>query len=364
MLNWRDMDNPKHGGAERVTLGYLAELVRRGHEVVWYSEAFDGCQPTGEIEGIKVVRGGSNVLSRFIQVRKWYRQQPKFDLVIDQHHGVPWYAPWWCQTNCIAYIHEVLGSIWHTFYHGWKVPVALVGTRQERMTLWMYRNVPFWTICRSTEQTLRKIGVRNITRIPNGTDTVAIPELPPKKLETPLKLVFVSRLAPNKRVDHAILATKILRESGCAATLTVAGGGDSFYDLKRFVAEHHLEDVVRFTGRLSEAEKDKLLMDSHFLVHTSVREGWGLNVIEANAMGTPSAVYPAEGLTESTLKNETGLISEEETPESLALCIKSCFQNQRFYDQIRRAAWERSKTFHWSKVLPIACDWLESKARK
>ena len=38
------------------------------------------------------------------------------DLVIDQHHGIPWYAPWWCGTNCIAYIHEVLGPIWDAFY--------------------------------------------------------------------------------------------------------------------------------------------------------------------------------------------------------------------------------------------------------
>ena len=29
MLNWRDPGNPLAGGAERVTLGYLAALVRR-----------------------------------------------------------------------------------------------------------------------------------------------------------------------------------------------------------------------------------------------------------------------------------------------------------------------------------------------
>ena len=33
MLNWRDPKNPLAGGAERVTLAYLAALVGRGHEV-------------------------------------------------------------------------------------------------------------------------------------------------------------------------------------------------------------------------------------------------------------------------------------------------------------------------------------------
>ncbi|MBR5737243.1 MAG: glycosyltransferase family 1 protein, partial [Verrucomicrobia bacterium] len=82
MLNWRDMENPKHGGAERVTQGYLAALARRGHEVYWYSEAFEGCAPTAEMDGVKVVRGGRNIVSRMILARKWYRRQPRFDLVI------------------------------------------------------------------------------------------------------------------------------------------------------------------------------------------------------------------------------------------------------------------------------------------
>ncbi|MBR5690728.1 MAG: glycosyltransferase family 1 protein, partial [Verrucomicrobia bacterium] len=78
--------------------------------------------------------------------------------------------------------------------------------------------------------------------------------------------------------------------------------------------------------------------------------------------GTPTAVYPAEGLTESTLKDVTGIISNEQTPESLAECILSHLNDQAFYDRIRVAAWERAKTFHWSQVLPLACDWLESQA--
>ena len=362
MLNWRDMENPKHGGAECVTQAFMSDLVRRGHEVYWFTEAFDDCAPTAEFDGVHAVRGGRNVLSRYVAVRRWYKQQPPFDLVIDQHHGIPWYAPWWCKTRCIAYIHEVLGSIWNTFYHGWKAPVAFVGTRQERFTLWLYRNVTFWTICQATENALRKNGVKNIQRIPNGTDTVALDHLEPKTLQTPLKLVFVSRLAPNKRVDHAILTTKILRQRGIDTQLTIAGGGDSYYDLQRFVAQQNMTDAVRFTGRLSEDARNHLLQDAHFLIHTSVREGWGLNVIEANAMGTPAAVYPTEGLTESTLKNQTGIISEEETPQSLADTIQECLAKKEFYNQIRIAAWQRSKTFQWDKVLPIASDWLEKMA--
>ena len=64
---------------------------------------------------------------------------------------------------------------------------------------------------------------------------------------------------------------------------------------------------MRFAGRLDDAEKNIELQKAHLLLHTSMREGWGLNVIEANAMGTPAVVYPVGGLVDSTVHGQTGL---------------------------------------------------------
>ena len=127
MLNWRDPSNPLSGGAERVTLGYLSALAKRGHDVCWFAYTFPGAQPEEVMDGVKIVRGGG-VGSAIVQARRWLRLQAPFDLVIDQHHGIPWFAPWWCGTRCIAYIHEVLGPIWGAFY-GW--PVNAIGPRQS-----------------------------------------------------------------------------------------------------------------------------------------------------------------------------------------------------------------------------------------
>src|SRR5262249_25101281 len=115
MLNWRDPRNPMSGGAERVSQAYLAELVRRGHQVSWFANHFEYAPGQEVIDGISIARGGGKGTS-VLKAIKCYRQQPRFDLVIDQHHGIPWFAPWWCKTNCIAYIHEVLGPIWRAFY--------------------------------------------------------------------------------------------------------------------------------------------------------------------------------------------------------------------------------------------------------
>lgn len=358
MLNWRDPMNPLSGGAERVSLAYLAELARRGHDCFWFANTFPGASTSETVEAIKIVRGGDKGTS-VLAARRWVRCQPRFDLIIDQHHGIPWYAPWWSNTNSIAYIHEVLGPIWHSFYP-W--PVALLGRWQERWTQWIYRNVPFWVPSDSTKRALLAHGVHEVAVFPNGVDTRPVQQLGAKPISEPLRLVSVSRLAPNKRIDHAILAVEALNRRGINTSLTIVGGGGLLPALKALIATHGLEKQIRFSGPVPEAAKNELLAEAHILVHTSIREGWGLNVIEANAMGTPAAVYPVSGLVDSTVHNETGLVAGSETPAALANACEAMLRNPELYERLRLNAWNRAKGLQWENVLKPACDWLELKA--
>lgn len=359
MLNWRDPRNPKSGGAERVSRAYLAALAQREHEVCWFANDFEGAAPEESIEGIKIVRGGGRG-SSIGRAMQWYGGQKPFDLVIDQHHGIPWYAPWWSRTNCVAYIHEVLGPIWEAFY---PLPLSTLGRWQERWTHWLYRKVPFWTPSESTKRALHRHGVRQVKVLPNGTDAEPLAELESKPLVLPLRLAAVSRLAPNKRVDHTLRAVSLLLQQGVETELTVVGTGEEETELRALASQAALRRRVRFAGQLSEEEKNAELRRAHFLVHTSLREGWGLNVIEANAMGTPAVVYPVGGLVDSTLDGQSGIVAPEEAPESVAECLVRLLKTPEKYDRLRVNAWERSKTFVWSRVLPPACDWLEQQAR-
>jgi len=360
MLNWRDPKNPKAGGAERVTQAYLEALIERGHEACWFAHEFDGGEREETINGIRIIREGG-AASSWRKAKAWFRSQERFDLVIDQHHGIPWYAPWWCRTNCVAYIHEVLGPIWNAFYQ-W--PLSSVGRFQERWTHWFYRNTQFFTASSCTREKLVEHGVKQVQIIPYGVHTKALPDLPNKPLTSPVRLIVVSRLAPNKRIDHAVRALRELLDRGVKAQLTIIGGGEEEGPLRERVADLNIGSEVEFAGVLSEKEKDARLRDSHFLLHTSQREGWGLNVIEANAMGAPAIVYPVEGLIESTLHEKTGLVSREQTPGSLADAIQSAIQREEDYQRWRVAAWERAKEYHWDNVLPQASDWLEAMARR
>ena len=63
---------------------------------------------------------------------------------------------------------------------------------------------------------------------------------------------------------------------------------------------------------------------------------------------------------ESTLHKETGLVADEDSPAALAAMIASVQSQEGNFQDWRTAARDRAAEFHWDKVLPAACDQLES----
>lgn len=197
MLNWRDTKHPKAGGAEQVTLRHLEAMVNRCHWVEWWSLNYkvEGWESVFSAPAFEIVKG--IVFRRFSSRAAIIREASRryFHLVIDQHHGIPWYTPLWCRSSFVSYIHEILGPVWQEF-HTW--PISAIGRIQELITLRSYRNCPFWVPSKSTKDELMKLGVRDVVHIPNGCDTIPLSILPEKLMNGELRLVTVGRLTPAK----------------------------------------------------------------------------------------------------------------------------------------------------------------------
>ena len=71
-------------------------------------------------------------------------------------------------------------------------------------------------------------------------------------------------------------------------------------------------------GYLPRNEFYERMARAHCLLVPSVREGWGLVVIEANSVGTPAVGYDVPGVRESIRHEETGLLAEAGKPSALA----------------------------------------------
>lgn len=345
----------------------LAQGMRAaGWEVTWFSGWAPGLAREETLDGIKLVRDGSSWNMGWA-ARRWYRRQPKgyFDFVLDQSHGIPFFAPAWTGVPTMYYIHEVTGVI-ANYMLPW--PLGWFYRWFERLIIWFYRHTPSLTGSKSTADEMRSYGLKApITVITNGLDVKPLDQLP--ALETKAKrptLIFIARLVPLKRPDQAIRTLAALQKKRPDARLNIVGGGDEPYvhRMKRLASDLGVAKNVAFLGRVSAEEKERLLREAHVVLITAIKEGWGLTVTEGNALGTVAVTYNIAGVRDSNLDDKTGVLSKKNTPESLAAAIDDLLDDPKRYARLREAAWRRVKGMTWDKAQAVFLQAVEETIKK
>jgi glycosyltransferase involved in cell wall biosynthesis len=134
-------------------------------------------------------------------------------------------------------------------------------------------------------------------------------------------LLYLGRLRYYKSVDTAIRALPLLVDSYPDIQFSIAGSGPAKSDLQLLAREIGVLDRVRFHGYVSEQEKISLLQEAHVVVNPSLKEGWGLTVLEANACGTPVVGADVPGLRDSICHDITGYLVPHGDHTSLAMAV-------------------------------------------
>jgi glycosyltransferase involved in cell wall biosynthesis len=112
-------------------------------------------------------------------------------------------------------------------------------------------------------------------------------------------VLSVRRLVRAKGLENLIDAIVAVRARVPDVLVIIAGTGPLEADLKRRVRERQLDESVRFTGFVAEADLPTMYRAADlFVVPTIALEGFGLVVLEALACGTPAIVTPIAGLPE------------------------------------------------------------------
>jgi glycosyltransferase involved in cell wall biosynthesis len=142
--------------------------------------------------------------------------------------------------------------------------------------------------------------------------------------------------------------------------MKIAGDGSDSYGKKihRMIEGSIYKKDIEYLGRVGDDKKIELMQKSSLILVTSVKEGWGLIVTEANSQGTPAVVYDVDGLRDSVRHNETGIITTENTPESLAEALGGLLRDQKKHAKMRHNAWEWSKTLSLEKTTEEFKDFL------
>lgn len=328
MVNWRCPRHPGAGGAERSSTELLGRLANKGHHITWFSANTPGAPLKEYVEGIHYIRQGNAITVRFWFFFWSLAQQHTFDIFIEQVNTLPFLGIYYLRKPVVAYVHQVAKELW---FYQYPFPLAILGYLLEHLLLFALRGTKAIVVSKSTRASLIEFGhCATQWIVPNGLPSGLIAHQQsfiPQSDQ--IKLIVVSRLVRHKRIDHIVRAMSLLTKQNINARLTIVGNTTTSESkrLMRLVVSLKLSNVIEFAGQVTDERLNELYRAAHMVISTSVREGWGLTINEANICGVPSVVYPAPGLIDSTIHGCNGIICNETTPSSLVEGVQLLLAN-------------------------------------
>lgn len=357
-LSWKDFRSPDGGGAEIFTHETLKRLPSDKYRIIHFSPALPNAPKEEIIENITYLRLGNKMSVIWHAIQFYNRNRDRIDLLVDQCNTHRFFSPLWAPHHKrVFFIHQLTREIW---FQNAKFPLAHVGYITENAMLRLYANTRTLTVSDSTKNDLLSMGFNpsQVVILPEGLNFKAKnPEQLPSK--EPKTFLYVGRFVPYKGIMDLLRAFVIVRKRHPDAKLWLIGRGDAKYwegILKPLLQKNNLTwgnkvdtDVVLW-GFVSDEKKLDLMSRATALVYPSIREGWGLSVTEAGAVGTPSIVYPSPGLIDAVNYGKAGWICRTPGVHALADQILACLENPQEYETMRKKAYDFSCQFSWDKT--------------
>jgi glycosyltransferase involved in cell wall biosynthesis len=141
---------------------------------------------------------------------------------------------------------------------------------------------------------------------------------PVEPAEPPL-VAFAGRHIPEKRVLSIPPAIAAARRAIPELRCAILGDGPDTDALRELVRELSLEDAVEVHGRVGSDEVRTTIASAACLLNPSEREGYGVVIVEAAALGTPTIVVagPENAATELIEQGVNGFTAESPAPEEV-----------------------------------------------
>ena len=318
------------GGGERWYRALADGLVTRGHEVTYLTlRQWDPATGPG-VPGFEVV-SVAGALPLYSEGRRSIGAQLRFALGVARHlarHGsrydvvqtpglhlallgvlavrsvrrfvlvVDWFEVW-RRGYWLEYLGPVAGRL------GWYGQLVMARSRHVALCF-----------SRLHAERLRSLGHRGeITLVEGLRDVEAEPPQPARPV-----VVFLGRHIPEKRVTAIVPAVALARERLPGLGAIVFGDGPERERVLAQILEHELDDAVEAPGFVDGEQAHDELRTALCLLFPSAREGYGIVVVEASAVGTPTVVVegPDNAAAELVEEGVNGVLTRSAEPRELA----------------------------------------------
>jgi glycosyltransferase involved in cell wall biosynthesis len=318
------------GGAERWYRALAEGLVARGHDVTYLTlRQWDPAEEP-DVPGVVVVAvAGEHAL--YTEGRRSIGAQLRFALGVARHlarHGmqydvvqtpalhlaplavlavrsrrrfalvVDWFEVW-RRDYWFEYLGPVAGRL------GWYGQRLMARGRHAALSF-----------SRLHAERLRALGYDGEITILEGLREI---EAEPPQRAQPV-VVFLGRHIPEKRATAVVPAVALARKRLPELRAIVFGDGPERERVLDQIREHGLEDAVEAPGFAGAEEVHDELRTALCLLFPSAREGYGIVVVEASAVGTPTVVVngPDNAAAELVEDGENGVVAHSAEPLELA----------------------------------------------
>lgn len=310
LLNWRDRTHPEGGGSELYAETLAHRLAARGEPVTMLCAAHPGAPREQAQDGVRLLRrGGRRTVYLWAAVLGLLGRLGPHGVVVEVHNGVPFLARLWSRRPVVVLVHHVHREQWPVVFGprvarwGWWV--------ESRLAPRVNRRCRYVAVSEVTREELVGLGVdrTRIDVVHNGT---ALPRAVTGARSPTPRIVVLGRLVPHKRVELLLDAVAELRHEVPGLAVDVAGDGYWLPQVHEHVARLGLADIVTVHGFVDEQTKAELLHRAWLHAVPSLKEGWGLSVVEAGTYGTPSVAFrSAGGLAESVVDGVSGVLVDD-----------------------------------------------------
>jgi len=182
-------------------------------------------------------------------------------------------------------------------------------------------------------------------------------------------ILFVGRIAPNKRQDRLIEVFAHYRRLDPDARLILAGESRAFDPYFQHVLEtsgqHNLIDHVRLTGQLDESELLAYYQTAHLYLSASEHEGFGAPLVEAMWFDVPVLALSETAVPE-TIGDAGVLFDKDEPPEQVAEQAFELVRNVTRRREVIEKQRVRRRDFTPTAVIPLLkelCERIEAASR-
>jgi glycosyltransferase involved in cell wall biosynthesis len=207
-------------------------------------------------------------------------------------------------------------------------------------------------VSNKTRDDLIRCGVRpeRIEVVPVGIDLERIMRIAPSNDQA--DILFAGRLIYEKRIDVLIEAIALLKKELPAVTCRIIGDGPERENLQMLVRRLRLDDNVEFMGFIDQDGLIGYMKSSKAFVLPSVREGFGLVIVEANACKLPvvSIRHDMSAVSELIRDGVSGFLVNELSADKIAQVVLPLITNDLLRQRLAETGYELSRKYGWSDV--------------